>query len=512
MTSVSVSTEPLAPAGAPAGGITAADVSFAYAAHGADPGETVLGAPALLDVSHAFAPGTATLVTGVSGCGKSTLLRVLNGLIPHVTPGELTGRVEVDGLETTATPLHDLGRHVATVFQNPRTQFFAPTVREELAFARQQAGLPREEILAVVDDVAGRLGLRDLLDRSLHTLSGGQLQRVACAAALAGEPRIVLFDEPTGNLSPEAIDDVAAVMAQMRAAGHTIVVVEHRLFYLRGLVDRVVTMRDGRLSRVWDAQDFFARPDDERRAAGLRTLSPPALPELVPAADSADAGSGLVAEGLRFAYGRRRVLDIERVAFPRGRVTALVGPNGAGKTTLCRVLVGLARAEKGARLTWDGADVSPRERLAIGAVVMQDVHRQLFAESVRAELRTGSSRVAEADVEGILDQLDLADVADRHPMSLSGGQKQRLVIAAALATDAEFVVLDEPTSGVDLRHLERIAQRTRALADAGCAVVVVSHDLEFVAACADRIVRLEPGPGGSAVTEVADVRRDPPRR
>jgi energy-coupling factor transport system ATP-binding protein len=507
-----------------------ADVSFAYrvgqqsVVPGTDPTTQQAGPiHALKDLALSLAPGSATLITGPSGSGKSTALRLMNGLIPQVTHGDLSGQVHVDGLDVATTPIEVIGRRTATVFQNPRNQFFAATVREELAFARQQAGQPREEILAAVRAAADRVGIGGWLDRSLRSMSGGELQAVACATALAGTGDVYLFDEPTSNLSPRAIDALTQIMREMRTDGATLVVAEHRLYFLRGLVDTVVTMAHGRISRIWEAEEFFASSDQFRREHGWRTLSPPALPPPRPvvsagpeavssapttAAPPDQAARNTVAvRDLRFRYGERLVLDIPDLAFPGGTVTALTGDNGAGKSTLCRVLTGLATPRSGSVL-FGGTPARGAERRARSFLVMQDVHRQLFAETVLVEVTTGRGHRTDVDPMVLLEKLDLDGFADRHPMSLSGGQKQRLVVASALAADSTLVVFDEPTSGVDYRHMQAVSSLIRDLAARGVAVVVVSHDLEFIADCADRVVRLSaPEAGRPNDVQISDLPR-----
>lgn len=477
------------------------DVNFAYARRTDDPtsGQSCTAAPVLERITHTFPPGSATLITGPSGCGKSTALRLMNGLIPHITEGALDGTVTVGGADVAVTPLGDLGRRTATIFQNPRNQFFAATVGEELAFARQQAGEPRQEILETVRRVADRLAIGDWLDRSLHTLSGGELQRVACGTALASPAKIVLLDEPTSNLSADAIAGIAEVMREMKRAGLTLIIAEHRVYFLADIVDQVLTLDQGRIDKIWAPQEFFALSDNERRKLGLRTLQTPSLTgNPAPATVLKATEPGLRLRDVRFSYGERLVLDVASLDIPAGQVTAIVGPNGAGKTTLCRVITGLADAAKGGLITFNNKTLSRKERLASSAMVMQDVHRQLFADSSLAEVQTGSKASREADAEDLLRQLDLLDLAERHPMSLSGGQKQRLVIASVMATKARIVVFDEPTSGVDYRHLTDITRRVRELASLDTVVVVVSHDLEFIEACADRVVTLTAPKDGRA--------------
>ncbi len=465
------------------------DVGFAYQMGNLPSEEAQYGDPIIQEFNHLFSPGSFTLIVGPSGSGKSTALRLINGLIPHINSGKVDGKVTVAGLDVNITELADLGRQTATVFQNPRNQFFAATVREELAFARQQAGEPRGEILARVNKVAEQMKLSDWLDRSLHQLSGGELQRVACGTMLTSPANIFLFDEPTSNLSGEAVEEIAEVMRQMKQAGATVIVAEHRVYFLHDLVDTVITVQGGSIDRVWSASEFYGLTDQRRRELGLRTLAAPELAE-VGCKDEGSENEGIRLKNVRFAYGERTILVIDELHIPAGRVTALMGDNGIGKTTLCRVITGLASPERGGVISWRGEPRSAKQRLAISSLVMQDVHRQLFAPSVREEVTTGTKSRDDVNVDEILSQLDLAEYADEHPMSLSGGQKQRLVIASAIADRAEIVIFDEPTSGVDYRHLTQITARVREVAATGAAVIVVSHDIEFVNECADHVILL----------------------
>ena len=426
------------------------------------------------------APGSLTLVCGASGSGKSTILRLLNGLIPHFHDGELTGRVLVGDEEVCDTPIERSGLRTATVFQNPASQFFTTTVADELAFAPQNYQVPAPEIRRRRNEALETLGITDLADRELRGLSGGQTQKVACAQALAQQ---------------------------------TLVVAEHRIYFLRGLVDEAVIMGRGRVLHRMGGEELWRIEDERRRRLGLRTLERPRLatsPEPVAArtghADStaddvvssgvehpsrAAGGAlwaepnetsgglqegGLRIENLKVERGGRLILDIPELFFPAGAITGVMGANGIGKTTLARAVCGLQRARRGVRISLDGKELATGQAF----LVMQDVHRQLFAESVSQEAGLPQ-----------LKRLDLADLADRHPLSLSGGQKQRLVIATAIDQDARVLILDEPTSGVDHRHLVAIAAELRDLAREGRVVIVISHDIEFLNECADYVVEIE---------------------
>lgn len=465
---------------------------------------------ALKDVDLSADAGSLTLVCGASGCGKSTLMKALTGLVPQMTPGELDGVVRINGRNLADVALTDVGHLCSSVFQNPRTQFFCDTVAEELAFCGENYGRERATLRQQSERAAKLMGISHLMERKLTTLSGGQLQKVALACALASGAPVLLADEPTSNLDPAAISEVRAALKVLKEQGLTIVVVEHRLHFLRGLADQVLLMESGRVTRRWNGAEFFSMGQAQRRSLGLRTLVDPGPPETwvgqvqagrqekqvgqVQAGrqenrEATPSQVRLSCRGLSFAYGVNPVFEGLDADFPAGQITCIAGANGVGKTTLVRVLCGLAAPSSGS-ISMDGVPASRKTRRSACALVMQDTGRQLFSDTLAGELTIGASHASGQSGEQLLADFDLANLGERHPLSLSGGQKQRLVIAAARATGRPIVILDEPTSGVDARHLDSITATLRRIADEGAAVVVVTHDGEFAAACADRLITL----------------------
>lgn len=467
---------------------------------------------ALKDVDLSADAGSLTLVCGASGCGKSTLMKALTGLVPQMTPGELDGVVRINGRNLADVALTDVGHLCSSVFQNPRTQFFCDTVAEELAFCGENYGRERATLRQQSERAAKLMGISHLMERKLTTLSGGQLQKVALACALASGAPVLLADEPTSNLDPAAISEVREALKVLKEQGLTIVVVEHRLHFLRGLADQVLLMEGGRVTRRWNGAEFFSMGQAQRRSLGLRTLVDPGPPETwvgqgqaghqekqvgrqekqVGRQENREASPSQVrlsCRGLSFAYGASPVFEGLDADFPAGQITCIAGANGVGKTTLVRVLCGLAAPSSGS-ISMDGVPASRKTRRSACALVMQDTGRQLFSDTLAGELTIGASHASGQSGEQLLADFDLANLGERHPLSLSGGQKQRLVIAAARATGRPIVILDEPTSGVDARHLDSITATLRRIADEGAAVVVVTHDGEFAAACADRLITL----------------------
>ncbi|WAI54284.1 energy-coupling factor ABC transporter ATP-binding protein [Mycobacterium avium subsp. paratuberculosis] len=446
--------------------------------------------------------GETVLLCGASGSGKSSVLRLMNGLIPHFHQGSLDGSVHIDGTSVAELSLERVGRLTGTVLQHPRRQFFTAAVDTELAFTLENFGTPPEQIRNRVGSVITEYGLAELTGHRLAELSGGQQQQIACAAAATHGPPLLLFDEPTANLAADAIEGFTATLARLRSLGTTIVIAEHRLHYLREIADRIVLLRNGRIAAEWSRKQFARLDDAALNAEGLRSNNSPVRNHIPPAcaygasvagtpsgtAAPASSPSEVVLRGIRCCFRGHRVLDIEEARFPAATVTAITGPNGAGKSTLARVLVGLQRHD--GEVSFGGSRISRSRRQRMSAIVMQDVQRQLFTESVRAELRLGAPPAAAGVASTLLRDLGLEEFADRHPLSLSGGQQQRLVVAAARLSNRKIMVFDEPSSGVDRRHLRSITNVMRDVAAQGVVVILISHDQELLTLAADQELRM----------------------
>ncbi|WP_124054603.1 ABC transporter ATP-binding protein [Arcanobacterium ihumii] len=461
---------------------SAKDVTFTYRGS---------SAPSLTNISITAKPGQVTLLCGGSGSGKTTVLRLFNGLVPHFHAGELEGSVRIESQSVPHSNFSALATSCATVFQNPRTQFYTTEVKQELAFGSENLGIEPQIIIDRINHVATKLSITPLLPRLVWQLSGGQMQRVACAAALCNDTPVIIFDEPTANLSADAIDDLANLIAALKADGHTVIIAEHRVNFISGLVDDVYCFKAGKIVAHKCGNDFYNMTDAERKELGLRSLTPVLIDQQLHV-PSQPKSKGLHIEGLRFEYQRNKpVLDIADLCFPTGKVTALTGTNGAGKTTLARIICGLEKAKTGS-IKLNGKRFSPKDAY----IIMQDPTRQLFSDTVRDEVTLGMSKEAKekVNVKALLEQLDLAEHQSNHPQSLSGGQRQRLVIATALAAHKLVYIFDEPTSGVGYNHLISISQVMRQLADNGAVVIVITHDAELINEAADSVVKLDPLP------------------
>ena len=451
--------------------------------------------PALTDFSLSIDSGECVVLCGKSGCGKSTALRLVNGMIPNFYDGSLSGSVLVVGKDPFECEMWELAGVVGSVFQNPRTQFYATDTTSEVAFGCENMGLPRGEIARRVDDAFAQTGITELRDRNIFELSGGEKQAIAFASVSAMSPSVYVLDEPSSNLDLGAIDALGAIVAGLKRRGATILVAEHRLGYLEGVADRAILIEGGRLVCEMLLGDVGRMSREDRARTGLRPLrselSRSLKGRVVSPRRSADH---IVCDGVGFSYrrGDTLALDIDRADVRTGSVTAILGRNGAGKSTFSRCLAGLVRPSRGRFLGRCGS-LSERERLAMSYVVMQDVNHQLFCPSVGEEIRLSISKGAASDLKEVFRRLDLEGLESRHPMSLSGGQKQRVAIASALASNKRVLIFDEPTSGLDYSHMLEAARLFQAIAGNGVAVLVVTHDMDLVAECCDFAVVLERG-------------------
>jgi energy-coupling factor transporter ATP-binding protein EcfA2 len=448
------------------------------------------GAPSLRGVTLTVEPGEFIVLAGSSGSGKSTLLRAASGLVPHFHGGTFEGRLACGGLDSRRHGPAELAAVAGTLFQDPETQVVMGSVRSELAFPLENRGWSAAAVARGVEEAALALGIAHLLDRSTRELSGGELQRVALGAALAGRPQLLLLDEPTSQLDPVAGDELLGVLRRINEEwGTAVLLAEHRLERCLPAADRVVALREGAVAFDGTPEAFAAWAPPELRPpvtrlcalagvperpatvkAARRVLAPriAALHETPSPALSSPRGDAVVTV-------RRAWYEIERgpailrgldLALGRGETVALMGRNGAGKSTLLRLLAGLVEPTRG-RV----------ERAGRVALLLQNPGDYFLHD------RIGD------DVPGA------GALADRHPRDVSGGERQRLALELVLATGEPpvAVCLDEPTRGMDRGHGARLAARLRELAAGGAAVLVATHDAEFAAAWADRTILLGDG-------------------
>lgn len=448
------------------------DVTFEY--NGTDHG--------VYDISLTVQRGECVLLCGASGCGKTAITRLINGLAPSFYSGSLTGKISIGGVDTTGLQPYEIARRVSSVFQDPKAQFFNTDTESEIVFSLENRGFPVPEINTRLGEAVGKFGLWELLGRSPSKMSGGQAQTVAFAAAYIADTDIVVLDEPTANLDERAVTKIREIVAAMKSAGKTIIVSEHRLSWLSGIVDKVCCMEKGRISHTYSGSEFSAMGDDERTGLGLRALRPVKRthsPYIIELGKNCDSSGVFGADKLIMCRGKRKWNYPANVWFEPGKIYCITGENGRGKTTFLRTLAGLEKQAAGS-VIYTGRKLGRRARRSIVSMVFQKTDDQLFSDTVLGECLLGNGNVTEEKALEILRTLRLAEYRDAHPQSLSGGQRQRLAVGTAILPDKPVLLLDEPTSGLDLGSMTLTAQILRKAADNGKICIVVTHDNELI--------------------------------
>jgi energy-coupling factor transporter ATP-binding protein EcfA2 len=488
--------------------------------------------PSLHDISLTIEDGEFVLITGPSGGGKSTLCRCFNGLVPHFYGGTIGGRVEVQAQDILKHSPKELATSVGMVFQDPENQLVTADVEREIAFGLENLGFPVSLIARRIEEALDTVGIAALRFRRLQELSGGEKQKVAIASILALHPQVLVLDEPTSELDPQSAEEVLRIMERLNdELGITIVLVEHRLDRVVHLVDRMLVIDNGVLLAN-------GRPREIMNAGGPKGLSigvPPVvrlmqwlqeddisadeLPLTVKEArlklrktlgkvkTATFCENGLKTppvikvEKLWFAYGERAVLRDISLMVNEGEFIAVMGRNASGKTTLVKHLNGLLRPSRG-RVTVCGGDARKKSIAELSrnvGYIFQNPNDHLFADTVEEEIAFGLKNrgmkpdIIARSVEWMLERFGLSQYRHTYPRYLSGGEKQRLALASVLVSEPEIIVLDEPTRGMDFTLKQELTAFLNEYRRHGHAVIMVTHDVEMVSECADRVILLSEG-------------------
>ncbi len=475
------------------------DFSFRY------PG----GDYALHNVNFKVEQGEFVLLAGDSGSGKSTLLRALNGLIPHFYSGEYCGKVVVYGLDPREIPPREISRYVGTVLQDPENQIVMSTVEREIAFPLENAGLKWEEIEKRVEDILDLIGINQLRDRKVDELSGGELQKVAIASAMAMHPRALLLDEPTSQLDPRSAEEILNLVTRFNEElGITVIMAEHRMENTLHRADRLIVLNRGEVVEDGEPRIIASRVDLDSLGVGYpqvsriaRMLGEEYLPLTVKEAwktlgkkiNPRDAkitakGGDKIVELRRvsFSYGSRRVLEGIDLDIRRGEALGIIGRNGSGKTTLAKVIAGILEPQRG-RVKYR----IPKDSVGM---VFQNPNLHVMGDSVRENLEyTLKARGENMEkVKRSLEFLRIKHVEDRNPMDLSGGEKLLMALGTVLVFQPDLLILDEPTRGLSWKHKMHLAGIIEEYKREH-GVILISHDMELVAKVADRVALMSSG-------------------
>lgn len=472
-----------------------------------------LSEPVLRDIQFTVKAGELMLIAGPTGSGKSTLLNCLNGVLHHESSAEISGDVQIDGQSVSSLSMAAICRIAGTVLQNPASQICTATPETEIAFGLENLAVPREEIQRRTDEALRLTDLTECRNQHAATLSGGQQQRLAIACALALKPKLLLLDEPLSQLDPRGIQEILAVIRELRRHGDlAVIVVEHRLEELLPMTDRLLLLDQGRVQgnfchdeilqnltelhrlglQLPQLPDLFIRLSRPERplsseSAPLISLFQPPVPPEPPVKES----QIVTCRHLSFAYtrqGPQQLIDLSLSFYPGERV-ALMGANGAGKSTLLYLLAGLFSPTAG-DLSWT-SDPSPSRGL-----VLQSPDLMLFSETVREEIAFAPNHagVSPADsreiVDRVLENMNLAELADAPPFALSRGQRLRTAVGSVLSLRPEILLLDEPTTGQDREQIDRLMGM---LESAFRLLVFCTHDVDTAARHANRVICLQQG-------------------
>ena len=463
--------------------------------------------------------GECILLCGKSGCGKSTLLKIINGIIPEFYQGKITGSVEVAGMNPFETEIYKISEKVGSVFQNPKTQFYTTNTTDEIAFALENYGLEREKIQKRLQEVQETMHISGLMDRNIFALSGGEKQKIAIAAVYALNPEIFVFDEPSSSLDMDSMLELSKLMEQLKEEGKTIIIAEHRLWYLKKIVDRAVYLKNGKITKEYSMEEIQNLSEEERCRTGLRHTDFPGnvwkensdillsasekhtdiarrfvnrlfkveREDFAVNRDSSGNALELEIKDLLYKRKERTVFNIDRLGFERGKIVGIIGKNGIGKSTFAKVVCGLTRQTAG-NICKNNKRLSASERRKNSLLLMQEVNNQLFTDSVYDELRLTSELKEEEQFRMCMADMQMDQLKEKNPHSLSGGQKQRVVILSALLSKKKILFLDEPTSGLDYASMKVVAKNITKFKAEKNLILIISHDMEFLEEVCDRVL------------------------
>lgn len=491
--------------------------------------------PALSDVNLTVRRGSFTLLVGPSGSGKSTLCMLLNGIIPQILGGKLNGTVTVDGHDVSNTPVQELAKSTAMLFQDPEWMFATLKVEDEVAFGPENLRRKPDEILKSVEQSLDYVGMQSLRQNLVWALSGGQTQKLGLASVIAMQTPLIVLDEPTANLDPATTHSVHELILRLRDEGKTVILVTKDLDEFMAEADNMILLAGGRVVAQGAPRDLVNKHGNkmldlgvwlpETTEIGLRLKAKGKLKKQVPITveEAVDALAEMNfhvsppteklerkenvlihAQNVEFAYGNKfKALRGVSFEIKQGEIVAIVGQNGAGKSTLSKLLVGLQRPTNGNLLIfgrkanqWRVQDLATRI-----ALVFQNPEHQFLCDTVREELEYSllaqgieDKTVVATRVQEMLKRLDITETSDSHPFSLSAGAKRRLGVATMLiAGSARLLIVDEPTYGQDHRLTESLMFLINNLRQEGITILMITHDMRLVDAHIDRAIVMANG-------------------
>jgi len=411
--------------------------------------------------------GECILLTGVSGSGKSTLIHLMNGLIPTLYEGQLEGEILFKNKDLKDIESYDISKNIGYVSQDPRGHFFTTNTTSELVFSMENYGIPLNEMKKKYSELVNLLELEKLVDKNIIYISSGERQKIAIGCSLSLEPEIIILDEPSSNLDFHMTKKLKQLIEKLKTKGYTIIIAEHRMYYIQDLIDRVFVINNGKVIEK-TISDLKSNNEVPLRSLDIFNL------ELE---NISCKNKELLMEINNITY--KNILSNITTTVYKGDVIGLIGKNGVGKTTLLRLLSNIMKPNKGKIV----GKVVP-------FLVMQDMDYQFFTESVESEMKFGSADNDLEKITSLLMKLGLIEFKDKIPFELSGGQKQRLLIAISALANVNLLMFDEPTSGLDYVNMTKVSGILKDLSK-NSALIVATHDIEFLYKTCNRVVYLD---------------------
>lgn len=435
-------------------------------------------------------PGECVVLTGESGSGKSSIINAINGLGARYDNARIEGTIALDGDELAQKQIYEIAMLASSVFQNPKTHFFNVDTTQELLFFLENTGVPKKDMQERLQELLSLFPIAHMLNRSIFELSGGEKQILCLASAYISGCKLILLDEPTSNLDHTYIEILANMLRRLKERGITLLIAEHRLYYLREILDRLIHIEKGEIKHCYTQSEFIRLSTDELHALGLRSNVDEALSlsELPPY--TIENCPTLRIDNLTLSFAKQCNLHVSNLAFHTNYIYGIVGKNGCGKSSFIKSLIGVMKQSK-ETVFYQDKQCNKRKRISLSSLVMQDVNSQLFSESVEHELTLTQKNISEASLDSILEQLNIREFKNVHPMSLSGGQKQRVAIATSMVDGAALMYFDEPTSGMDYKNMLAISHCIQSLKNQKRIIFIVSHDVEFINITCDYILNIE---------------------
>ena len=447
------------------------------------------GESILKNINMIFKPGEVTVITGHSGTGKSSLLKVINGIIPEYNNAELEGDIVFNGKSLFGLTILERSKFISTVFQNPKTQFYCINSTDELAFQLENRNIDKDLILDKIQYYSAVLGTKELLDRNIFELSGGEKQLIVVTACGISENEIILLDEPSSSLDQVAIEHLQNAIMELKKRKKIIIIVEHRLFYLKDMLDKLCVIENGTYKEYTKEQfcdDFFEQVSEKHNLRSFNAISKNNFlsrkykqVEVLKKNSSDLDCKALSCLNFKKKYERKEIFDFS-IAFESG-INFIIGQNGVGKSTFINLLMGLTRGT--GEVFYKGEKLKKRYENIFA--VMQDVNYQLFTESVWQELGTVTKQ---DDLKNeALRKVHLFNKKEMHPSSLSGGEKQRLLLAMSMVSQKPIIIFDEPTSGLCKMQMDILIEFLNQMVSQGKTIIIITHDYEFIDRCNGKV-------------------------